>query len=66
MDYCMCTYGVKNSDRQTYNSSIRTEYQFAKFNSRQIILLYSKMLPLGEGCHQYNTIYHNVLGKCPI
>ena len=63
MDYRMCTYGFKNSDCQTYNFPIPTEYQFTKFNSHQIIPLYGKMLPLGEGCHQYNTIYHSVLGK---
>ena len=35
MVYCVCAYGVKNSDYQVKNSPISTESQFAKFNARQ-------------------------------
>ena len=44
MDYCMCVYGAKNSDRQIKNSPIPTESQFTKFNARQIFLLYGIMV----------------------
>ena len=46
MDYCMCVYGSKNSDRQIKNSPIPTESQFTKFNAPQIFPLYGTSLPL--------------------
>ena len=37
MDYCMCVYGAKNSDRQIKNLPIPTESQFAKHSRYTVV-----------------------------
>ena len=37
MDYCMCVYGAKNSDRQIKNSPIPTESQFTKYSCYTVV-----------------------------
>ena len=44
MDYCMRAYGAKNSDHQIKTSQTPLESQFAKFNVRQIFLLYGTLM----------------------
>ena len=65
MDYCMCAYGAKNSDRQIKNSPIPTENKFAKFNARQIFLLYDMYTGKNTGitissCPDGGDLYHYI------
>ena len=41
---CVSIYGAKNSDCQIKSSPIPTESQFAKFNVRQVFLLYGNII----------------------